>query len=480
VKAFLAALCAVFLTATMPSSVAASGSRFDVYLLAVGSSDYVSAPAGWHGFGRLDGANKSARLVADAFLKAGARRAIVLTSSSGAYVSAADVSSALRRLKAVALAQHPANPLLVFYFAGHGVSEGLGWNQFLIPGDFVYRKDPKTLTVEDLRDTTIHAGTLVDALESSGLPYAAVLDTCTTGTPTELTSPLLTASTNTSLGSAQAAVRALNEFRDPNPVLFSATPGSDVPLAPDPRNPNSVLSVGPLGRRILIAFDRRASSHRDLSLATLVFELGNAAFDATTRPAVTHAQLQQNAARGIAFDGPQGVIETRTGSAGTALTRSGSAASFDGYPALRIVSGRLVYSGEPGEYLSQGRRVEVTSRTATFRMSNDPIHGINITIDLGTPGDSYDFGISGANRAPLRAGTYKGAQRHLFQDPGHPGLDFSVPDRGCNEVRGDFTVKEIHYDAVGTVTALSADFTQYCDTNRTALHGSIDVRRAAR
>ena len=103
---------------------------------------------------------------------------------------------------------------------------------------------------------------------------------------------------------------------------------------------------------------------------------------------------------------------------------------------------------------------------------------MTVTIDTGE--DSYSFGISGPDRTPLHVGRYADAERDLFQRAGHPGLDLGVPDRGCNDVSGEFTVNEIRYDASGSVTALAVDFLLHCDTNRAALRGTLDVEKPTR
>jgi len=64
---------------------------------------------------------------------------------------------------------------------------------------------------------------------------------------------------------AFAPVRFLNEFHQPNPVVYSTAPGTVVLTAPDPLNPLG-YEIGPLARRALLATRDGAAK----SLATFV------------------------------------------------------------------------------------------------------------------------------------------------------------------------------------------------------------------
>lgn len=59
---------------------------------------------------------------------------------------------------------------------------------------------------------------------------------------------------------------------------------------------------------------------------------------------------------------------------------------------------------------------------------------------------------------PLDVGTYLGAQRFPFNDPGHPGLDLTDTGGGFNTLDGQFQIFDIKRDAQGIVTAFAASF----------------------
>jgi hypothetical protein len=141
--------------ATAPDAAAA---RFQVYSLAIGSSTY-SAPTspGQNGLEDIYGANNGAKALAQRLRNAGAEFGFTLTSDEGQLITLPDIGGALKRVEATLAAARPSNPLLIGYFAGHGISEGVAWNHFSLPGTFTYEGKPEQLNIEDLSKTTLYA-----------------------------------------------------------------------------------------------------------------------------------------------------------------------------------------------------------------------------------------------------------------------------------------------------------------------------------
>lgn len=158
--------------------------RFQVFFLAVGNSQYIQpGTTGLHGFGGLSGANSSARTVADVLSRNGAVAGITLTSAGGRYVSKADFDSALAAVTTRMRGAGAAKPLLLVYFVGHGISEGIAWNHFSVPGNFVFGAPLDRLNIEELASHTIHAASVADELDKLKVPYVLLLDTCYEGQP---------------------------------------------------------------------------------------------------------------------------------------------------------------------------------------------------------------------------------------------------------------------------------------------------------
>lgn len=138
-------------------------------------------------------------------------------------------------------------------------------------------------------------------------------------------------------------------------------------------------------------------------------------------------------------------------------------------------------TGTPGDWISGGKNVD------NVYSSNDPLliwnfaqfnnigsvaapaaNDLSFTYLLNPSAvqdDKYatlDFSTRELG-VPLTAGiTYAGAERAAFASPGHPGLDVSYDHRGCNTLRGSFTVNQLSFMAA-QIGTFSASFSQSCD-----------------
>jgi hypothetical protein len=124
---------------------------------------------------------------------------------------------------------------------------------------------------------------------------------------------------------------------------------------------------------------------------------------------------------------------------------------------------------DAGDYVGGGQTYDVTSSGGT--VSERAVTG-GVQIQWQNLPATWLFNFGGPNGAPLQVGSYSGAQRlgTSFQQPGHPGMDIGGLGRGCNQLSGSFTVRDVAYDATGLLTRLAVDGTQYCETSARALH----------
>jgi hypothetical protein len=123
-----------------------------------------------------------------------------------------DISHALERVKAALAEAREERPLLIVYIASHGISEGIAWNQFSLPGTFTYLGKPEELGIEPLSRATLHAATLVDKLEKLKIPFLVILDICYEGKSRSFESEALTATASRSSAAVAQILRHINEF----------------------------------------------------------------------------------------------------------------------------------------------------------------------------------------------------------------------------------------------------------------------------
>ncbi|ANB74914.1 hypothetical protein AYM40_20910 [Paraburkholderia phytofirmans OLGA172] len=471
-----AALTLMVMFAQGPSAWAQE--TYQVFFLSAGSSNYFQPTrAGQHGFEKLSGANSSARLVSQILLAHGAVAGITLVSTSDRYLTRADFYGALTAVSAQIKVRHPVKPLLVVYFAGHGLSEGVAWNHFSVPGNFIYGSPMERLDVEELAKHTIYAGELVDALESLKIPFVLLLDTCYDGKAQSFESPVLTNQATQSLASVAAILRFQNEYHIPNPVIFSAEPGTKVPLAPDPTSPKTD-SLGPIARRMyLINEEMKTADSKLLTLAGFVSRLTSAQLDSQTRPPVTHATGLDNRSvlLGQAVGNSSHGQEDRQATGTTATFCCAPESSTPPQGAAKQghrMSGSLKFEGSAGEFISGGRKIDLTRATPWVTVTEPDAQSLEITF-VGK--DGWELDIAAPSHETLATKTYQRAQRYPFQEESRAGISLSGASHSCNEVDGKFTVDQLSRDANGTITNLDVSFEQRCLGSQQFLRGVVQL-----
>lgn len=271
---------------------------YDLFYLAVGSSHY-SADRSPNGFKNLDGANKSAKKVSAQLDRAGAVAGITLVSGEGQFVTRRDVLKALADVLTKAKRSGSKNPLVIFYFCGHGVSEGVGWNHFSIPSDFVVPTEK--VNIQTLTDSAIYAGEVSDAIEAQKMTGLLLLDSCYEGKEADLPDAVISRQLAQNLTDIFKVLRHMNEFRGPTLAVFSTKPGTLVPMASDPLDLESQLGVGPLGRRMILNFDHAFRNTGGLTIAQFLWQMSNTSFDPETPSVMSLSVPEQPAAQLIKY-----------------------------------------------------------------------------------------------------------------------------------------------------------------------------------
>jgi hypothetical protein len=292
-----------------------SSIRFDVFYVAIGSSMYAQAKSSHlHGFGDLPEAAKSARAIASFLHQGGARFGITIADDKN-YISVSDMEKAIEDVHGEMLREKPVHPVILFYFAGHGISEGIAWNHFSVPGTLLLNDTYHRMDPAELEKHTLYAGALADKLESFKVPFLVILDTCYEGTERSFDSAVLSRTASENLAAVAAVLKVMNEFRDTYPVLFSTSPGSVVSTVADPLDPDSALSVAPLARRMMMIFNRTIKEIGSINLRALISAMTSPGFDSVTSPAVTHTAPRADWDEILFEKDSSGTAEERTGTA---------------------------------------------------------------------------------------------------------------------------------------------------------------------
>jgi hypothetical protein len=345
-------LAVLLLPCLVPVDHAVAQEHFDVFFLAVGSASYAATDsADINGLPSIPGAVKSAKAFADLMKKGGSTFGVTLISDGNRLVTREDVYAALSHVGEAINKSHSPHPLLVFYFAGHGISEGHGWNLFALPGDFVYRGGNIARDLPALEHASVNAGMLVAHLTEMHVRFMVLLDTCYEGVPTRWawTATHLVAdpskiNTDCSqditglcanlllkmgpiirmeLGMAQGIagfnkmdepLRKANRFENTDPVLFSTEPGTTVSTAADPRDSDPrATAVAPLARRAMLVLDPVFGQRGSLSLEDFLLRMKSPDLDPVTQPAVSYSVTPKDASFSLVRPAQEGREELRIG-----------------------------------------------------------------------------------------------------------------------------------------------------------------------
>ncbi|MFE1771227.1 hypothetical protein [Streptomyces sp. NPDC059008] len=168
------------------------------------------------------------------------------------------------------------------------------------------------------------------------------------------------------------------------------------------------------------------------------------------------------------------VVTTALAVAVTAAPLTGTAQAHE------AVSGSLSFSGEPGEFVSDGQSHQYTAGAVEmFDVSGSTDeNAVGVTV-VTTEGKRWYLHLAAPDGQKLTDGaTYTQASRWPYAQPEDPELDLSETDRSCSTGTGSFTVSHIAYGPYGYVRELDATFEQYCNGSTQPLRGEVHARTA--
>jgi hypothetical protein len=283
--------------------------NYQYYYLAIGSANYEQrtfrfAEPGFVPFDDLPAASNSARIMAAAFAKYSKGNGVMVVSSGDVMITKKRVILLLQQLQQRMLSDHAKKPFILFYYCGHGISENMGWNQFLIPGN--YTKTPGNKSFDELSNDLIFLGDITDFFLHHHYPYMALVDCCRernkdSSLPEKRLSYFFSQQNMETFKTVIAGLKYLNEYHQAYPVVFSIRPGSVAPTVPLP--PQSLVpgltsddDCGPICRRTILTLQRFGQSDaKTLRLAQFVKSLTAAGTDPESAQSVSFFEDPKNA-----------------------------------------------------------------------------------------------------------------------------------------------------------------------------------------
>ena len=135
----------------------------------------------------------------------------------------------------------------------------------------------------------------------------------------------------------------------------------------------------------------------------------------------------------------------------------------------------ISFYSDDGDFIGGGRqRVFEPANTSSLgaKMDGDTV----LAWAVGGPyREGYSFEFAAPPGEQLEPRNYTGAERLPFRRAGHPGLDVTGENRGCNTLGGRFELRDLAHDGAGNVQRLWVLFEQHCEGNQAAGWGEIRV-----
>ncbi|MFB7850099.1 hypothetical protein ACFC34_24080 [Streptomyces sp. NPDC056053] len=148
--------------------------------------------------------------------------------------------------------------------------------------------------------------------------------------------------------------------------------------------------------------------------------------------------------------------------------------------AHEAVSGALSFTGEPGEFVSDGQSQQFAAGSVEMFDVTGPTDENAAGVTIVTPeGRRWSLHLQAPDGRKLAEGTtYTNASRRPDARPEDPKLEFGADDRWCTTSTGSFTVSHISYGPYGYIRELDVTFEQYCDGSALPLRGEVHARTA--
>ena len=265
-------LLAVCLSGTALALVErAPAEAYDMYYLSVGNSHYQDTTLD------IPDADRSADEIGQTLRIAGAVDGLTLTSKEGAYVTRDEVLGALSQIASKAKAAR--NPLVVYYFLGHGMwgEDRDDLSHVSLLGHYE-PSDPLNVTRSS---SIIKTEEIMDLLDEQDLRYILILDNCYDREPASPPEEIARTLTNI-LTDTIKELHPARMLTHPVIILYAAEPGHSVQMLDHPENKD--MASGPLARRLLLLLKATFESQKELTVGNFLQQMNDPTFDPESVP----------------------------------------------------------------------------------------------------------------------------------------------------------------------------------------------------
>lgn len=284
------------------SSINIAQVKNEIYYFSVGSEHYERDQSkvenGFNGLLQVRGVVESAKRIKSLFDTIGAKGGELLVSEDYTFITKEKLFNGLKEAIRNAKKLKLRNPLFVFYYCGHGFTNGELQAMFIPPGDLT--RNPKKFTYEEWLENTISPVEIREILEESGLRYMIILDCCYEGDlkEAETLNPKLVdligfEIMDDLMKESYKIIIVMNQMSGPDPVLFSAISGKSVPIVKYEFS-DGIKKVGQLCRRMYKIFNEKLKDS-GVTLSDFMVMMQYDDLDTETSPAISYWEMDESA-----------------------------------------------------------------------------------------------------------------------------------------------------------------------------------------
>ncbi len=140
-------------------------------------------------------------------------------------------------------------------------------------------------------------------------------------------------------------------------------------------------------------------------------------------------------------------------------------------------SGSVTVVGETGSYVTGGHAYRFDSDNGSISLSSGYPNGPSVAVvTVSGNGSNFNLNFAAPAGQTLQRGEYLSATRYPFESAGQAGIDVTGNSSGCNQEYGRFDVRDVHFDATGTVDRLWVFYEVHCESpGAPAVFGEVRV-----
>ena len=140
--------------------------------------------------------------------------------------------------------------------------------------------------------------------------------------------------------------------------------------------------------------------------------------------------------------------------------------------AFAAPKGSVVLYSDPEDYIGLGTPEFLSAPRDRIQVDGESGY---LSVEIRSKaGEFYDLEFEAPDERTLTRGVYTRAH-DPHPDPGRPAIEIRGEHRGCNQIAGEFEVRDVALDSRGEISRLWVVFAQHCELRVPAVFGEVRI-----